>query len=258
MRCSLILTTYNWKEALALSLKSALSQSTAASEIIIADDGSRKDTAIMIKEMAKDSPIPIIHVWQKDEGFQLSKIRNKAIKKSTSDYIIVSDGDMILHSHFIKDHLACAKEGYYIQGSRVLMDESYSQKLLKNALFKTPTFFSKHIKNRKNSLYLPFLTKQVCQKRSQQLKRIRGCNFSLYKKDIYKVNGFNEDFKTWGREDSEFVQRLYNIGMKRKNLKFAAIQYHIHHKSGHASSENDMLLEQTITQKLTWCKNGIT
>ncbi|HIE00629.1 MAG TPA: hypothetical protein EYP59_10125, partial [Thiotrichaceae bacterium] len=25
---------------------------------------------------------------------------------------------------------------------------------------------------------------------------------------MYKVNGFNEDFKTWGREDSEFVQRL--------------------------------------------------
>ena len=258
MRCSLILTTYNWKEALALSLESAISQSTPASEIIIADDGSREDTAKMIKSIAKKTTIPIIHVWQKDAGFQLSKIRNEAIKKSTTDYIIVSDGDMILHPFFIEDHLSCAKENHYIQGSRVLMDNEYSQKILKENIFTKPSFFSKYIRNRKNALYLPFLSKKICQKNSQELKRIRGCNFSLFKKDIYRVNGFNEDFKTWGREDSEFVQRLYNIDIKRKNLKFAAIQYHIHHESGHASSENDTLLEQTIVQKLTWCQNGIT
>ena len=257
MQASLILTTYNWKEALFLSLQSALAQSLPPAQILIADDGSREDTAIMIEEIAKTSPIPLIHVWQEDQGFRLSKIRNEAIKKATTEYIIVSDGDMILHPHFVRDHLRCAQKRHYIQGGRVLLDEVYSKKLLEKRVFEKPSLFSKHIKNRKNALYLPRLSQMICQKKSQQLKRIRGCNFSLFKEDIYAVNGFNEDFQTWGREDSEFVQRLYNKGMHRKDLKFAAIQYHIYHKSGKASSANDALLEKTIAKRLTWCENGI-
>ena len=109
MQASLILTTYNWKEALFLSLQSALAQSLPPAQILIADDGSREDTAIMIEEIAKTSPIPLIHVWQEDQGFRLSKIRNEAIKKATTEYIIVSDGDMILHPLFVRDHLRCAQ-----------------------------------------------------------------------------------------------------------------------------------------------------
>ncbi|MCI5209410.1 MAG: glycosyltransferase, partial [Candidatus Electrothrix sp. ATG2] len=44
MNVSLIITTYNWKEALELSLLSGLKQKKKPTEIIVADDGSRPDT----------------------------------------------------------------------------------------------------------------------------------------------------------------------------------------------------------------------
>ena len=39
MRISLIITTYNWKEALQLSLQSVLNQTILPLEIVVADDG---------------------------------------------------------------------------------------------------------------------------------------------------------------------------------------------------------------------------
>ena len=69
----------------------------------------------------------------------------------------------------------------------------------------------------------------------------------------------NNEFKGWGREDSEFVVRLFNKGINRKTLKFSAIQYHLWHKENNRNSlaSNDEILQKTIDKKLTWCDNGI-
>ena len=98
--------------------------------------------------------------------------------------------------------------------------------------------------------------------KSKNIKRIRGCNFSLYKSDILKVNGFNEEITSWGREDSEFVQRLLNKGVYKQHLKFSGIQYHLFHhervfNSQDIANNNNPVLEKTIQQKLVWCQLGI-
>ena len=53
MKCSLIITTYNWPEALELSLNSALNQTILPNEIIVADDGSTNDTKKLIQKFQK-------------------------------------------------------------------------------------------------------------------------------------------------------------------------------------------------------------
>jgi hypothetical protein len=106
-------------------------------------------------------------------------------------------------------------------------------------------------------LRIPFLSSLICQRSNQNIDRIRGCNFSLFKEDIININGFNEDFKTWGGEDSEFVQRLFNNGIQRKNLKFSAIQYHIFHKEGKPNNDNTAILDNVINNNINWCENGI-
>lgn len=257
MTCTLIITTYNWHEALELSIQSALKQTRLPDEIIIADDGSTSETKELIENINKNKNVNIIHSWQEDNGFRLARSRNLAISKSSSEYIIIIDGDMILDKNFISDHIKCAIKGYYIQGSRVIMKETLSSKVLDDKNFYKPTIFTKQIKNKINMLRIPLLSKVFCKKSTQNLHGIRGCNFAFFKNDAIKVNGFNEDFITWGREDSEFVQRLYNIGIKRKKLKFSAIQYHLYHQEGNSNNLNDEILKNTIEKKLIWCNNGL-
>ena len=103
MKCSLIISTYNWPEALDLVLKSVLRQTTMPSKVIIADDGSKAETRLLVEEYKKIFSVPLIHVWQEDNGFRLATIRNKAISNSNFTYIIQIDGDVILNKNFIKD-----------------------------------------------------------------------------------------------------------------------------------------------------------
>src|SRR5687768_1923232 len=85
-KTSLIISTYNWPEALNLCLQSVCSQSVLPDEVIIADDGSTIETFDMIEEMKRRFPVPLVHVWQEDDGFQLAKIRNKAIARASHEY----------------------------------------------------------------------------------------------------------------------------------------------------------------------------
>ncbi|HIB54296.1 MAG TPA: glycosyltransferase, partial [Nitrospirales bacterium] len=63
MTATLIITTFNWKEALELVLLSIKQQSLMPCKVIIADDGSRDDTRELIDRMIPEMPVPIRHLW---------------------------------------------------------------------------------------------------------------------------------------------------------------------------------------------------
>ena len=100
-----MISTYNWKEALCLCLLSVTRQTVIPTEVIIADDGSRSDTKLLIEEFKNHFPCPIKHVWHEDNGWRKCIIMNKAFAVCEGDYIIEIDGDSIMHSHFIEDHV---------------------------------------------------------------------------------------------------------------------------------------------------------
>jgi glycosyltransferase involved in cell wall biosynthesis len=254
---SLIITTYNWNEALELSLLSALGQTQPADEIIIADDGSREDTRDLVGRMAGDYRVPIYHIWQKDKGFRAARIRNKAIAKATGEYIIFIDGDIILHQAFIKDHKEAARCRFFSQGSRVLLTPGKSAQVLKEKQL-CFSFFENGLINRKNSIHSGFLSRLVTRK-GRHLHGIRTCNFAFWRADGIAVNGFNEDFEGWGREDSEFAARLMASGVQRQTIRFRALTFHLFHPANPRDSleRNDRLLEQAIQTGSTWCINGL-
>ncbi len=257
MNCSLIICTYNWPQALELVLTSITFQSIPPNEIIVADDGSDKSTTNVIKEFKKTSTVPIIHSWQKDDGCRIPHSRNRAIAKSRFEYIIMIDGDTVLHRDFVKDHKQFARKKVYIQGSRVLLQHGLTANILNTNKFKKPLFLSDDSKNKINMLRIPFISKLMSYFKSQNINRIRGCNYSIYKEDILEVNGFNEEITIWGREDSEFVQRLFNNGVKKQHLKFSAIQYHLYHDERSHNVINDNILKETTLKNSIWCQSGI-
>lgn len=130
--CSLIITTYNQKERLSLVLDSVKKLSVLPNEVLIADDGSTEDTAQLIGEYQKTFPCPLLHIWQEDKGFRASAIRNKAIEKAQSQYLIIIDGDMVLEPHFISDHLNFACHKVLLQGSRIILDSTKTNSLLES------------------------------------------------------------------------------------------------------------------------------
>jgi glycosyltransferase involved in cell wall biosynthesis len=256
IKTSLIITTYNWKEALAAVLDSVKIQTTLPDEVIIADDGSTADTRLLIEQLQPTFPVPLIHSWQEDQGFRLSKNRNIAIAKSTGDYIIMIDGDIVLSPTFVESHLNSAKKGWFVQGGRVLTNQECSSKIMNLRLI--PTIFSKGIRNRKNCISSPFLSKIFSYERNNA-NSTRGCNMAFWREDVIKSNGFNEDFVGWGREDSEFTYRLLHLGKKRLYLKFSGIGYHLYHleNTRQQLAANQKILNDTINLKRTRCKNGI-
>ena len=257
MNCSLIICTYNWPEALKIVLNSAILQSIPPNEIIVADDGSDEKTTKVLQDFITKTSIPIIHSWQKDDGCRIPHSRNRAIAKSNFEYVIMVDGDTVLHRDFVKDHKRFARKKIYIQGSRVLLQASLTAQILASNKFKKPLFFLNDSKNKINMLRIPFLSYLMSYFKNQNINRIRGCNYSIFKEDILEVNGFNEEITAWGREDSEFVQRLFNNGMKKQHLKFSAIQYHLYHNERFHNSANDTILKNTILKNSIWCQSGI-
>jgi glycosyltransferase involved in cell wall biosynthesis len=253
---SLIVTTYNRPDALDLVLKKIADQSIKPFEVIVADDGSASDTRIIIEKY--NSKIPnLIHVWQEDKGFRLARIRNLAIIKSTGDFISMIDGDMVLHPDFIKDIQSHIKENFYLQGKRVLLSEETTNKLINNHDYHLH-FFSSRIKNRFNTLSIPLLSKLISRK-FNSIQSVKGCSMHFWKQDAIKINGFNEGFVGWGREDSEFLCRLLNSGVQRRNIALGAVAFHLYHQEAQRTmlTTNDIILNECIKFKKTWCEEGI-
>lgn len=257
MRISLIITTYNWKEALERSLHSALAQTLLPLEIVVADDGSRPDTGDLVRAIAETAPIPVIHSWQEDRGFRSARSRNRAIARALGDYLILIDGDIILDPHFVADHCAFARPGYFVQGTRALLGPERSAQVLAGGPLDFGPF-TPGVENRKNCLRSLWLAR-LFSLSSRTLGGIKTCNFAFWRRDALQVNGFNEDFVGWGREDSEFAARLLNAGFRRRDLKFHGLGYHLHHpiQTRDRLAINDALLSATITEKRRRCQRGL-
>lgn len=254
--CSLVISTYNWPEALDLCLKSLMTQKYLPQEIIIADDGSRKETRELIRQYQQHSPVPLKHIWHEDNGFRKTIILNAAIQQAEGEYIIQIDGDIIVHPSFVSDHLRSAKRGQFIRGSRAMIRENTSTRIQesKDVAF---SFFSKGILHRFNAVRLPFLASLI-KTDPYSPADVKGCNMAFWKSDFIRVNGYNNNLTGWGHEDIELAARFINNGIVKRHLKLSAVCYHIHHElnSRHREKENKRHYEEVLSNGLKFCTNG--
>ncbi|MDP5077189.1 MAG: glycosyltransferase family 2 protein [Nonlabens sp.] len=256
-KTSLVASTYNWPEALELLLLSVKIQTVLPDEVVIADDGSSRATTDLIESFQKDFPVPLIHVWQDDNGNRKTSIMNKAIAKATGDYIIEIDGDIIMHPAFVSDHLSLLENKTFLYGSRVNIQESKLKTLFKGKQIRFH-YFSKGIKKRNRTLRIPLLANRA-QKEIKRSRKLRGCNVSFWKADFIAINGYNEEMTGWGMEDSEMIQRLVNNGISGKRLKHKGIAYHIYHFEQDKSSvpANQQIELLTEERKIIKSPKGI-
>ncbi len=261
------MTTYNSEDWLRKVLTGFSVQTEMDFEVIVADDGSTIETRKVIESFASKFKYPIIHVWQGDNGFQKTKILNKAIVKSNSEYLIFTDGDCIPRNDFIKNHLKNKEEGYFLSGGYFKLPMSISKLISENDILNQNCF--KILWLKKNGLKINFkLTKLTHNKYFSAFmnwvtptkRSWNGHNSSGFKSDILAVNGFNE-LLAYGGEDREMGERLFNKGLLSKQIRYSAICVHLDHYRNYIDKEkvkfNMEVRKYNKKNKITFIKNGI-
>lgn len=259
MKISLIISTYNFPNALRVSLESVLRQTEEPYEVIVADDGSSEETAQLIEEFRARAPFAIHHVWQPNEGFRAGTIRNKAIVRASGDYIVQIDGDIYLHPKFIADHASVARHGLFVCGSRVIVKREHTEEIFKGA-DPAITPFTHGISNRKNALRSPLLSLPFRHVDGAKMN-YRGCNMAFWRQDLLAVNGYDEAYEGWGCEDHDLVQRLINHRILPLQLRHFAICYHLWHpsnKKDDSFERNNKLLEETRRARRVRARDGLS
>jgi glycosyltransferase involved in cell wall biosynthesis len=182
-----------------------------------------------------------------DKGFRVALARNRAIAATTGDYVLLLDGDMVAHPRFVADHLWAARRGSFVQGMRVLTDAEGRDRLLsqeKDAL----GFFDRGLTRRRHTLRIPALAAlSLRATQGQRGSAIKTCNQGWWRDDLVVLNGFDERFEGWGREDRDLAERAFHAGLERRSLRFAGLATHLYHPERHeeGASPNDALLADT-------------
>ncbi len=243
MQASVIFSTYNSPLWLERVLVGYAQQTVTDFEIIVADDGSTQDTAKTIQDIKNRYNLQLCHVWHKDNGFQKTRILNKAILASRSDYLIFTDGDCVPRKDFVEMHLKYREKQHFLSGGHFPLSLELSHKITNDSIIDQSCFDLNWLKKQglKSSLKNLKLTKS--QSLASFVNKItptkptwNGGNASAWKKDVLAVNGFDERMK-YGGEDREFGERLINLGIEPKRIRYFAIIIHLEHERGYVSEE---------------------
>lgn len=255
---SILLATYNWPQALKLSLESLATQTDRDFEVIIADDGSSDETKRLIESIKVNFPVALTHLWQEDQGFRKTRILNQAINAARGDYLVFLDGDCITQPDFVAQHRALSEVGHLVTGSRVLMSESLTKELLTWPKWDFQ-YFSENLMNFRASgginKYWPLKIKLGDgfwrNYKKFVWRRIKGCNMACWKADAQAIQGFDESMTGWGHEDADFVFRLQNTGLIRKSGSWSTEVLHLHHHINDQShaAENARHVREKILAK---------
>ena len=241
MTIGIIISTYNNPKWLEKTLWSYQAQQRPADEIIIADDGSRDDTRQLIEQMKK--VLPLRHVWHEDKGFRKTKILNEALKVATADYLIFTDQDCVARPDFIATHEHYAEEGYILSGGYFKLPMNISEAISQQDIASGQAFRLSWLKAQ--GLKYSFKCTKLIGKRwfSVLMNHItpthatwNGMNSSGWRKDILEVNGFDERMQ-YGGEDREMGERLFNKGIRAKQIRYSAIVLHLDHGRPYVNQE---------------------
>ncbi|MCF8054529.1 MAG: glycosyltransferase family 2 protein [Deltaproteobacteria bacterium] len=266
MNISVIITTYNSHRVLERVLAAYNAQSVTDFELFVADDGSGAETAQTIAAFQKSSRIPIHHIWQEDAGFRVAAIRNRALAATAADYVIFSDGDCIPSLSFVERHRQLAERGWFVAGSRVLLNEAFTKKLLEEKIpvheWRSYQWLQAAITKKANRwsvvhyLPLPSFLRKLC---ARGWQGVMTCNLACWREDLLAINGFDEEYEGWGLEDSDLVIRLLNQKISRKSARFATVVFHLWHKKNSNSNleNNRQRLLELLRLENTKAKKGV-
>ncbi len=278
MKISVIVPTYNRPQALELCLRSLAGQSMLPAEVLIADDGSGKETRDTVQKMEQElkQRFPIKHVWQEDIGFRKPKILNETVRQSSGDHLLFIDGDCMAHRHFVRTHVEHRDPDAIVSGRRVELGSYLTKRLLEEKKLVTSlslrllfdSMRERSIHSRRVGEALRITNRTV--RRLLHLETVPpfpqdgvwGCNFSISRDLFYAINGCDEEFVDGSIEDTDLGVRALNRGKKVLSVRYLTTVFHLWHPSTwNFESEkyrfNLKIIQKRVDNKESACKHGI-
>jgi glycosyltransferase involved in cell wall biosynthesis len=258
MRTSIVVLTYERPDALEMVLRSLARQTIAPDEIVVTDDGSSASTEALVSSLGRELSLPRLKfVSQEDRGARMARARNRGIAAATGDYVIFLDGDMVAARHFVEDHLAFARRGCFVQGSRALTSPELTRALLEEKRLDV-SFGEPGVERRRHTLRNGLL-RALWGIPSRKRKGTKSCNLAFWRDDLVRMNGFNEDMEGWGLEDVELVARAFHLGLRRRDLRMGGGAVHLWHEPKWLTDDNPnrKILDETLALRRIRCERGL-
>lgn len=266
-KMGVVITTYNQPKWLKNVLFGYEAQRHNNFTVIIADDGSGQPTRDVIEFFQARGKLNIKHVWHEDKGFQKCQILNKAIAQTDCDYLIFTDGDCVPEPDFISIHQSLAEPGYFLSGGYVKLTTPVSEAITETDIASGVIFDINWLKKTGQPANHK-LWKLIKNKTIKSLLNAitptkatwNGMNSSTWTSDIKACNGFNEDMQ-YGGLDRELGERLYNHGLKGKQVRYSVNCLHLDHPRAYDNPEtwkkNYAIRNEVKRTGRFWAENGI-
>jgi cellulose synthase/poly-beta-1,6-N-acetylglucosamine synthase-like glycosyltransferase len=263
---SLFVATYEMPRHLELVCAALERQSERSFEVLFCDDGSGEETKRVIDEFKAFTDLRVRHFWQEHQGFRKCRILNQAAREAQGHVYVFLDGDCVPHKHFIRDHLELQESGRYLAGRRVELGRDLSSDLTAKKIregyfdWPRPSLVASALRgeteflNRAIRWPWPEVRSRLGMDRIADLK---GCNYSIPREALEAINGFDEEYEGYGREDTDVEIRLQNLGLRIKSLKGVALQFHVWHPRREFTPRNDDRLEELKRSGRVRCKQGL-
>jgi GT2 family glycosyltransferase len=187
-------------------------------EVVISDDGSKPETVAAVKAELDRYSFPIEYAWRKSERFELAAARNQGVRAAKGDYLVIYDCDFLSLPDTIKTHVALRKRGRFVAGrckylSEGETDELFAQEPLTAEYLET--LYAKQSDAELRKLNFRYARRNLLTrlKLASAEKHSIGSHISIYRDDLEKVNGYDENYVGWGGEDNDLGKRLVAAGI---------------------------------------------
>lgn len=269
-KTTIIISVYKDTEALGFILDSLAHQTLSADEIIVSEDGDSIEMHEFITTQKERFP-NLIHLTQPDDGWWKNKAMNNAIKASSHEYLIFIDGDCVPYSTFIQAHVENVQRGIVLCGKRFELGPRFTERfkrhelsiqdIEKKFLWYLPSMIADDARHPEDGLTFKshsFISRQI---HKRYVRHIIGCNWSCYKEDFLKINGFDETYRLPAEgEDVDPSWRFRGVGIELKSCRNNANILHLYHPKRFSAVEGDInkaIMEKHRAQNQFYCKNGI-
>lgn len=207
---SIILPTYNGSKRIEMALQSVLAQKYSNWELLVLDDGSNDNTALIVDNFVKqDSRIRYI---KNEINLGIQKTLNKGLREAKGEYIArIDDDDIWVDQNKLSEQVGFLEKNkeYVLVGTGVIIVDEHNKELFRYLLPEKDTQIRKTILGKNCFIHSSVL---------------------FNKNTVMKMGGYDESVNTRHVEDYDLWLRLGLCG-KFANLPSYAVRFKLHDAS---------------------------